>query len=113
MARLVIDGKSVADVEVARSMRDRSRGLLGRDGVESGLAIVPTSSVHTVRMRFAIDVAFVRRNGLVLKVVTMKPNRLGAWRPRSHWALETEAGRMADLGIGPGVRLELEEDVSG
>jgi len=49
----------------------------------------------------------------VLKGVTMKPNRLGAWRPRSHYALETEAGPMAVLGIGPGVRLELEEDVSG
>ena len=58
-------------------------------------------------------VAFLRRNGLVLKGVTMKPNRLGAWRPRSHYALETEAGPMAVLGIGPGVRLELEEDVSG
>ncbi len=49
----------------------------------------------------------------MLKGVTMKPNRLGAWRPRSHYALETEAGPMAVLGIGPGVRLELEEDVSG
>jgi len=113
VARLLVDGKPVDNAHVARSLRDRSRGLLGRAGIVGGLAIVPTSSVPTVRMRFAIDVAFVCRDGIVLKVVTMKPNRLGAWRPRSRWVLETEAGQMAVLGIRPGGRIELDEDVSG
>jgi len=37
----------------------------------------------------------------------------GAWRPRSRWVLETEAGQMAVLGIRPGGRIEQDEDVSG
>jgi uncharacterized membrane protein (UPF0127 family) len=112
MAQLLCNGRPVLEVEVARSMRARSRGLLGRDGVATGLAIVPGSSVHTFGMRFAIDVAFVRRDGRVSRVVTMRPDRLGGWRPRTRWVLETEAGRLQQLGVRQGDRLELLGDVS-
>ena len=33
-------------------------GLLGRDGIEGALLLRPARSVHTLGMRFAIDVAF-------------------------------------------------------
>jgi len=112
VAVLRLDGRAVLEVEVARTMRERSRGLLGRDDIAGGLAIVPASSVHTLRMRFAIDVAFVARSGRVLRVVTMQPNRVGAWRPRSRWVLETEAGRLAALGVRTGSRLEIEEGLT-
>lgn len=107
MAGLLLDGVHVMDVEVAQTLRERSKGLLGRTGIDTGLVIRPASSVHTFRMRFDIDVAFVRRDGMVTKVVTMRRNRLGAWRPRTRWVLETEAGRMADLGIRPGRTLRV------
>jgi uncharacterized membrane protein (UPF0127 family) len=48
----------------------RRRGLLGRDGLPAGeaLIIAPTNAIHTFFMRFAIDVAFVRRDGRIMKV---------------------------------------------
>jgi uncharacterized membrane protein (UPF0127 family) len=97
----------VAEVEVARSFADRSRGLLGRDGVSTGLVLMPASSVHTFGMRFAIDVAYVARDGRVLAVTTMPRGRMGLPRMRSRWILEAEAGRMAQWGIAPGRRLEV------
>ena len=55
------------------------RGLLGRDGIEGALLLRPARSVHTFRMRFAIDVAFCDRDLRVLRVVThgAQPGRVG------------------------------------
>lgn len=58
--------------------KSRNQGLLGRDGLPSGSALVlaPCSSVHTWFMRFPIDILFVSRTGRVLKV----RRAIGAWR---------------------------------
>ena len=107
MPRLLLDDQPLTDVEVARTLAQRTRGLLGRDGIETGLVLSPGSSVHTLGMRFAIDVAYVAADGRVLAVRTMRPHRMGLPRPRSKWILETESGRMAAWGIRPGRRLRL------
>ena len=60
MPWLVRDGEVLASVEVAESRRDRRVGLRGRDGVD-GVLRIRARSVHTVGMRFPIDVASVRR----------------------------------------------------
>ncbi|MEV7287195.1 DUF192 domain-containing protein [Streptomyces sp. NPDC093252] len=95
-------------VEVARSYRARTRGLLGRDGVEGALLLTPAGSVHTFGMRFAIDVAYLDRGLRVLAVRTMAPGRLGLPRLRSRHVLEAEAGAMEGWGVRVGVRVEVE-----
>ncbi len=112
-ATLVVDGTDAALVERARSFGERSRGLLGRDGIETGLVLEPASSLHTFGMRFAIDVAFVRRDGEVTAVVHMPRRRLGLWRPRTRWVVETEPGRLAQWGVRPGSRLRLRDEADG
>jgi uncharacterized membrane protein (UPF0127 family) len=107
MSILTVDDQPVAEVEVARSFSARSKGLLGRDGITTGLVLEPASSVHTFGMRFAIDVAYVARGGRVLAVRTMPAQRLGLPRLRSRWVLETQAQRMAEWGIHPGAQLNL------
>jgi uncharacterized membrane protein (UPF0127 family) len=108
VAQLFLDGELLGEVEVARSLADRSRGLLGRDGIETGLVLRPASSVHTMGMRFAIDVVYVDRAGRVLAVTTMAPQRMGLPRLRSKWILETEAGRCGQWGIVAGCTLSVE-----
>ncbi|MFG2223813.1 DUF192 domain-containing protein [Streptomyces sp. NPDC048644] len=97
----------VVPVEVAASYRARTRGLLGRDGIEGALLLTPASGVHTFRMRFALDVAYLGRDFRVLAVRTMRPGRLGLPRPRSRHVLEAEAGAMAGWGLRPGLTLEV------
>ena len=104
---LVLDGRVLATVEIAKSRRDRRRGLLGRDGIEGALLLRPAKSVHTFGMKFAIDVAHLDREGTVLRVATMKPTRLGAFIFRSHSVIETEAGAFARWGVSEGDRLEI------
>lgn len=100
--RLSVDGVPVAAVEVARSMADRSRGLLGRDGIDGALWLEPASSVHTLRMRFAIDVAFVDGSGRVLHTVAMAPNRLSRVHLRSRAVVEAERGSFDAWGLVSG-----------
>ena len=54
-------------VEIADSRATRRRGLLGRDGLPPGTALIITlcKGVHTFAMRFTIDVVFVDGAGTV------------------------------------------------
>ncbi|MFB7180673.1 DUF192 domain-containing protein [Streptomyces sp. NPDC056257] len=104
-------GAARIPLEVAASYGARTRGLLGRDGIDGALLLTPAASVHTFRMRFAIDVAYLDRNLRVLAVVTMPPGRLGLPRLRSRHILEAAAGAMAGWGLRPGTAVKV--DVPG
>jgi uncharacterized protein len=59
----------------------RNRGLLGRDSLDAGTAMIlaPCTAVHTFFMRFSIDIAFVTRDGRVIKVrAAVAPWRMAA-----------------------------------
>ncbi|MDJ0342737.1 DUF192 domain-containing protein [Streptomyces sp. H10-C2] len=99
---------SPVPLEIAASYRARTRGLLGRDGLTGALLLTPATSVHTVRMRFPIDVAFLDRRLRVLAVRTMPPGRLGRPRLRARHVLEAEAGSMERWGLRRGTRVEID-----
>ncbi|MFF8288090.1 DUF192 domain-containing protein [Streptomyces sp. NPDC016309] len=92
-------------VGIAASFGTRRRGLLGRDGIAGALLLSPCNSVHTFRMRFAIDVAYLDRDLRVVDVATMPPGRLGLPRLRARHVLEAEAGAMERWGVRTGTRL--------
>ncbi|MEZ5167100.1 MAG: DUF192 domain-containing protein [Acidimicrobiales bacterium] len=107
MPWLVAGDRVVASLEVADTARARRRGLLGRDGIEGALLLTPARSVHTIRMRFAIDVAHLDDDMTVLSVVTMAPWRVGRWHRRARHVLEAEAGTMRHWGIEPGMQIDV------
>lgn len=61
----------------------RRTGLLGKGGwpEDEALVIGPCQAVHTVGMRFPIDVLFVRRDGSIEKVKANVP----PWRMTAAW----------------------------
>lgn len=83
----------LCSLEVAGTAAARVRGLLGRDGIDGGILLPHCRSVHTLGMRFPIDVAFLDRRGKVVAVVApMRRWRLGRTRFRAAQVLEAEAG---------------------
>lgn len=95
-------------LEIAASYRARTRGLLGRDGIPgAALLLTPAGSVHTFRMRFAIDVAYLDRRLRVIALTTMPP-AARAPRLRSRHVLEAEAGAMTAWGLRVGSQLHVE-----
>lgn len=107
MAWLMVGDRVVASLEIASSRRDRRRGLLGRDGIEGALLLEGTRSVHSLGMRFPIDVAHCDADMQVLRVTTMRVNRVGCpvWRAVS--VVEAQAGSFKRWGVAPGAQLEI------
>lgn len=88
-------------VRVAMRFRERLRGLLGTKCLlpGQGLWIEPGGSVHTIGMRYAIDVVFVDRAGTVLRVLrNLRPFRFG-FAPRGCRAVLELAAGSADPGV--------------
>lgn len=108
--QLLVDGRAVAPLELADSYGTRRHGLLKRDGVEGAFWLTPCRHVHTFGMRFAIDVALVDRDRVVLHVQTMSPGRLSAVRLRCRSVIEAEAGAFARWSLTAGSRVEVDHD---
>ena len=107
MPWLLRDGDVLAAAEVASSFGQRLKGLLGRDGVDGALVLRPAKSVHTIGMRFPIDVAFCDRELRVLAVRTLRPHRMTAPRPKAKVVIEAEAGAFERWRLRPGDQLEI------
>jgi hypothetical protein len=97
----------LATLDVADSFAARFKGLLGRDGIDGALLIKPAMSVHTIGMRFPIDVAFCDKGFAVIDTVTMKPYRFGMIRPNARCVIEAEAGAFERWGLKTGDVLEV------
>lgn len=85
-------------------------GLLGRSSLKEGegLIIEPCSSIHTAFMRFTIDVVFIDKEGVVLKVLPrLRPFRAGGVFKPSCTAVELPAGTVEATGTTPGDRIRL------
>lgn len=108
-ALLGVDGRAVnLGVEVAASVRKRLRGWLGRTQAppERGLWLMPCDAVHTIAMRFPIDLVFVDARGRILRIDADVP----PWRLRmclgAHSVIELAAGHAARLALAVGDCLE-------
>lgn|SRR5271165_1624915 len=99
-------------VKTAETMLDRRTGLLNRDSLDigEGLHIVPCDSVHTVGMKFDIDIVFLDATGKVLKTwKQVQPGCAGLGYYRASSALELPAGMIAATDTRTGDRLQFTE----
>lgn len=78
-------------------MWERMQGLLGRESLNAGEAlwITPCSSIHMLFMRFAIDVAFLDRRFMIVKLATYQPWSFYGGHLRAHSVLEMPLGSIA------------------
>ena len=101
-----------ARIGVADTSWSRMVGLLGKTGLDSGegLLIIPSQAVHTVAMRFPIDVLFLDRNCRVIHVhPALAPFRVTGVHWRARCVLELPAGAIAQSATSVGDELLIEE----
>jgi hypothetical protein len=108
VAWLLREGEVLASLEVAPTRRARSQGLLGRDGIDGAILLQPCRSVHTLGMRFPLDVAYCDGELTVLRVARMGRHRLGVPVLRAHCVIEAEAGSFERWRLSIGDTLEIE-----
>jgi hypothetical protein len=107
---LLVDGREVGlEVDLAVTFPTRLRGWLGRRAAPPGRALwlEPNDAIHTLGMRFPVDVVFVDRFDRVRRVFA----RVGPWQARlcigACASLELAAGDAARLGVTEGAHLGL------
>jgi uncharacterized membrane protein (UPF0127 family) len=116
LAKLRIRNQSrdtlVADrADIADTSAKRREGLLKHKGLQpgEGLWIAPCEAVHTIGMKFPIDVLFLDRKKKVLKVKRAMPRWRMAASLFAHSVLELPSGRAVETGTVAGDQLEFEK----
>ena len=66
-------------------------------------------SVHTLGQRFHLDVALLDEEGVVIKMLRLKRNRMSAPVMRARAVIEAEAGAFGQWGLQIGDVLEIRE----
>jgi uncharacterized protein len=104
-------------VRTASRFGTRLVGLLGRGrlGPEEALWLVPCRAIHTLGMRFPIDVVFLDRGGLVVATLeNVRPWRLSPIVRKAHSVLELRAGtlRKSATRVGDSIELSAADDVT-
>lgn len=99
-------GRVLADqCFLANSFFSRLKGLLGRKGLSESqaLALIPCDMVHTLGMKFPIDIIFVDRKGLILRINReVGANRIVPRVAGAYAVIEMAAGRSRELNLVPG-----------
>src|SRR5580704_11783074 len=104
-------GTMLADrAGIADTSKTRKTGLLKHQRLESGegLWITPCEGVHTVGMKFSIDVLFLNKKRKVVKVRAAMPRWRMAACFSAHSVLELPSGTAAATQTTPGDLLEFE-----
>lgn len=107
MAWLVSDARVLASAECLSTRSDRRKGLLGRDSLDGAIVLDRCRWVHTIGMRFPIDVAFLDEDGRVIRTVQMPRQRVGLPVVRARRVIEAEAGAFARWGVHVGDTIEV------
>ena len=97
-------------LEKAGGMAGKSRGLLGRDGLEAEAGMLfeagrlePFMCMHMWFMRFAIDIVFLNRHGRVIRINhNLRPWRISSvvWGARRALELPVGAAARSQTSVG-------------
>lgn len=115
---VTIPQKSVtigAHIGLANTSFTRFLGLMGKKSLApgSGILIRPSSGVHTMFMRIAIDVVGLDRQLRVVKLWPhLRPWRMTTINLKIQSVLELAPGQIERCGIEPGDQLALLENTS-
>lgn len=102
-------------VKVARTRTETAAGfqhvpesVIRQSAVWFVLSCGESQVFHMRNVAAPLDIAFLDRSGRVLQVARMEPgSRLWPAPDGTCYALETAAGRMAEMGIEPGLKIGL------
>jgi uncharacterized protein len=86
------------EVEMAETLWQRMRGLLGRSSLPTGQAlwIRPCQSIHTFFMRFPIDALFLSEEDRVVRAYpSLAPFRVTTFVAGAHSVLELPVGALS------------------
>jgi uncharacterized membrane protein (UPF0127 family) len=106
------NGPVAANVQWATTFRTRRKGVLGREPLQAGEALIikPCRQVHSFGVGYPLDVVFCDRDLRVIHVETLETARISQRVRAARICIELSGGSAAASGIVPGVSLSVEAD---
>lgn len=98
----------LASVEVLDGFLARSKGLLG-PGIDGAVLLRHTRAVHSLGMRFSLDIAFLDADLVVVRTRKLRPFMAAPPCMKARSVLEAEAGAFARWSLQGGDQLEVRE----
>ncbi len=98
------------NVSIAKSFFSRLKGLLGKTDLSEGEGIVikPCNAIHTMGMKFPIDVAFIDKNNEVIKVIReIPPGKFSPIVKKSVYVIESRENEFNERRLSIGDKLEI------
>lgn len=95
----------LSDVKIAKNPFSRMKGLLFTKEIlpGKGLCLKPCNGVHSIGMRYAIDVIYLNKAGAIQKIIhDFKPGKLGPVNFKTHQIVEMKAGTLKPLDLTAG-----------
>ena len=106
---LLRDGKVLASLEIPDRHARRARGLIGRDGIEGAMLFRSCRSVHSIGMRFDLDVAFLDADDVIIRMLRLRRWRVTLPVRGARSVLEAEAGAFGRWELRIGDQLEIRQ----
>ncbi len=82
---------------------------MGKRSYEGAMLLEPCRAVHTIGVRFPIDVAFLDGRRVVVAMTRMEPNRVGMPRRSARSVVEAPAGAFERWKLALGDELEIKD----
>ncbi|MGI4827026.1 MAG: DUF192 domain-containing protein [Janthinobacterium lividum] len=95
----------------ADTFRSRLRGLLGSPELafSEGLLLVPSSGVHTLGMKYSIDIVALDKGLRVIGIwESVGPGKVRGLGLGAHSVLELKSGRARECGVALGDQLHVQ-----
>lgn len=98
-----------AVLEIADNPWRRAIGLLGRRGLDpgTGILLTPCKRVHTIGLRFPIDVVLLDTDSVVVGVQTLTSGQFSTRNRAAAMCIELPAGDAQRAGIAVGQSIEV------
>ncbi len=98
-AWLVVGARVVASATVADSRIQRLRGLIVEDGNDFAFVLPKCRWVHSVGMRYPLDVGYLDCQSRLVRVQRLQPMRVPLPVPAARTVIEARAGSFGRWGL--------------
>lgn len=103
---MIIDDIEIIDVDFAKSMFSRMKGLMGKKEIKKGLYFQPCNNIHTFFMKVPIDVLYLDKEGKIIYMDNpIVPWKIGKIVPKGSAIIELPEGTINKYNIKIGQKV--------
>ena len=104
--KIYVNNKEI-DIEICKSFIKKTKGLMGKKNIKSGILLVKCNSIHTFFMKDKIDVIMTDKNYKILHIYTSLPkNKIIFPKKNVYYIFELPKNTVKNIKINTKLKIE-------